>query len=171
MEMVLGHEGAGTVAAAGRDSPWAEGDRVVMNWAIPCGGCFFCARGHEHLCSDRTGRDPRPHAASRAGRPFHRSFSLGTMSEFAVVRSAVPALAAFGAFQFLWVWNDLLVAPVFLGPTPDVAVVTVRLSNLVGSRGEAYELLTAGAFITMTVPLIVFFALQRYFVQGLLAGP
>ena len=81
-----------------------------------------------------------------------------------------PAIAAFGIFQFLWVWNDLLVALVFLGGTSDVAVLTQRLANMVGSRGQDWHLLTAGAFVAMIVPLAVFFGLQRYFVQGLMAG-
>ncbi len=87
-----------------------------------------------------------------------------------VVPLSVPALAAFAIFQFLWVWNDLLVAYVFLGGTEDVRVLTVALANLVGARGENWHLLTAAAFITMLLPLIVFFALQRYFVRGLTAG-
>jgi alpha-glucoside transport system permease protein len=81
-----------------------------------------------------------------------------------------PALAAFGIFQFLWVWNDLLVSLVFLGGTPDVAPLTVRVAELSGSRGSAWYLLSAGAFISMIVPVVVFIALQRYFVRGLLAG-
>jgi alpha-glucoside transport system permease protein len=87
-----------------------------------------------------------------------------------VLPLSVPALAAFAIFQFLWVWNDLLVALVFLGASNDVSVLTFRLSNLVGNRGESWHLLTAGAFLTMIVPLIVFLALQRYFVRGILAG-
>ncbi|HEX2914366.1 MAG TPA: carbohydrate ABC transporter permease [Chloroflexia bacterium] len=83
---------------------------------------------------------------------------------------SVPALASFAIFQFLWVWNDYLVALIFLGGTTDVQVLTQRLANIVGSRGEAWHLLTAGAFISMIVPLIVFFALQRFFVRGLMAG-
>ena len=81
-----------------------------------------------------------------------------------------PALAAFGIFQFLWVWNDLLVSLVFLGGTPDVAPLTVRVAELSGTRGNAWFLLSAGAFISMVVPVVVFLALQRYFVRGLLAG-
>jgi alpha-glucoside transport system permease protein len=81
-----------------------------------------------------------------------------------------PALAAFGIFQFLWVWNDLLVSLVFLGGTPDVAPLTVRVAELSGTRGNAWFLLSAGAFISMVVPVAVFLALQRYFVRGLLAG-
>jgi alpha-glucoside transport system permease protein len=87
-----------------------------------------------------------------------------------VLPLSVPAIASFAIFQFLWVWNDLLVALVFLGTNPDVAIVTARLTAMVGTKGEAWHLLTAGAFITMIVPLIVFFSLQRYFVRGLLAG-
>jgi alpha-glucoside transport system permease protein len=82
---------------------------------------------------------------------------------------SVPALAAFAIFQFLWVWNDLLVALVFLGGGEN-EVVTLALQQLIGSRGQDWHLLTAGAFITMTVPLIVFFGLQRYFVRGMTAG-
>ncbi|MEB3268874.1 MAG: carbohydrate ABC transporter permease [Leptolyngbya sp.] len=87
-----------------------------------------------------------------------------------IVPLSMPAIASFAVFQFLWVWNDLLVALVYLGGTPDVAPVTLRLTNLVGSRGQDWHLLTAGAFVSMVVPLGVFFALQRYFVRGLLAG-
>jgi alpha-glucoside transport system permease protein len=87
-----------------------------------------------------------------------------------VVPLSVPALAAFAIFQFLWVWNDLLVAYVFLGGTPDVRVLTLALATLNGSRGETWQLLTSAAFISMIVPLIVFFSLQKYFVRGLTAG-
>ena len=87
-----------------------------------------------------------------------------------VLPLSVPALASFAIFPFLWVWNDLLVALVFLGSQPDVAVLTQQLQEMVGSRGQDWHLLTAGAFITMILPLVVFFSLQRYFVRGLLAG-
>ncbi len=87
-----------------------------------------------------------------------------------IIPLSVPALAAYAIFQFLWVWNDLLVALVFLGGQRDVEVVTLNLANLLGTQGQAWHLLTAGAFITMTVPMIVFFSLQRYFVRGLTAG-
>ncbi len=83
---------------------------------------------------------------------------------------SVPAIASFAIFQFLWVWNDLLVALVFLGTNDEVSVLTRKLTELVGSRGQSWEILTAGAFITMFVPLIVFFSLQRYFVRGMMAG-
>ncbi|MFC5999094.1 carbohydrate ABC transporter permease [Quadrisphaera sp. GCM10027208] len=82
----------------------------------------------------------------------------------------VPAIAAFGIFQFLWVWNDLLVALTFAGGDQNVAPLTVQLANMVGTRGSEWHLLSAGAFIAMIVPLIVFVTLQRYFVRGLLAG-
>jgi alpha-glucoside transport system permease protein len=87
-----------------------------------------------------------------------------------VVPLSVPALAAFAIFQFLWVWNDLLVAYVFLGGTRDTRVITIALANLSGARGESWHLLTSAAFISMVLPLIVFFSLQRYFVRGLTAG-
>ncbi len=87
-----------------------------------------------------------------------------------IVPLSVPALASFAIFQFLWVWNDLLIALVFLGGTPDVRVVTQALQELNGSRGQDWHLLTAGAFVTMVLPLSVFFALQRFFVRGLTAG-
>ncbi|MFN8459256.1 MAG: carbohydrate ABC transporter permease [Anaerolineae bacterium] len=83
---------------------------------------------------------------------------------------SVPALASFAIFQFLWVWNDYLVALVFIGAKPDTQVLTMRLAEIVGSRGSDWHLLTAGAFITMILPLTVFFSLQRFFVRGLLAG-
>ena len=83
---------------------------------------------------------------------------------------SVPALASFAIFQFLWVWNDYLVALVFIGAKPDVQVLTMRLAEIVGSRGSEWQLLTAGAFISMILPLTVFFSLQRFFVRGLLAG-
>jgi alpha-glucoside transport system permease protein len=81
-----------------------------------------------------------------------------------------PALASFAIFQFLWVWNDLLVSMVFLGTEPDKMVLTYKLNSLLGSRGGNWDILTASAFITIIVPLVVFFSLQRYFVRGLLAG-
>lgn len=83
---------------------------------------------------------------------------------------SVPALASFAIFQFLWVWNDLLVALVFLGANPEVEVLTQRLLGMLGTFGTDWHLLTAGAFVSMIFPLIIFFSLQRYFVRGLLAG-
>jgi alpha-glucoside transport system permease protein len=87
-----------------------------------------------------------------------------------VLPLSVPALGAFAIFQFLWVWNDLLVALVFLGPNPANTVMPQQLQLMVGTRGEAWNLLTAGAFVTMLLPLLVFLALQRFFVRGILAG-
>ncbi|GAA2700361.1 carbohydrate ABC transporter permease [Actinoplanes palleronii] len=81
-----------------------------------------------------------------------------------------PALAAFGIFQFLWVWNDLLVALVFVGGGDDVAPLTLQLANLTGTRGTAWHLLASGTFVSIIVPVTVFLLLQRYFVRGLLAG-
>jgi alpha-glucoside transport system permease protein len=81
-----------------------------------------------------------------------------------------PALAAFGIFQFLWVWNDLLVALTFAGGGNTVAPITVALANLSGTRGTAWHLLSAGAFVSIIVPVTIFLVLQRYFVRGLLAG-
>jgi alpha-glucoside transport system permease protein len=81
-----------------------------------------------------------------------------------------PAIAAFGIFQFLWVWNDLLVALVFGGGSLDISPLTVRLAELTGTRGQDWHLLSAGAFVSLVVPLVVFLSLQRYFVRGLLAG-
>jgi alpha-glucoside transport system permease protein len=83
---------------------------------------------------------------------------------------SVPAIAALVIFQFLWVWNDLLVALIFLGGTPDVAPVTVNVANLENSLGQNWQLRTAAAFISTALPLVVFFTLQRYFVRGLMAG-
>ena len=87
-----------------------------------------------------------------------------------VLPLSVPALASFAIFQFLWVWNDYLVALIFLGGSKETEVITMRLAGIVGSRGNDWHLLTAGAFVTMILPLIVFFALQRYFVRGMMAG-
>jgi alpha-glucoside transport system permease protein len=83
---------------------------------------------------------------------------------------SVPALASFAIFQFLWVWNDYLVALIFLGGNPEFELVTQRMAAIVGARGQDWHLLTAGAFVSMVLPLLVFFSLQRYFVRGLLAG-
>ena len=85
-----------------------------------------------------------------------------------VLPLSMPAIASFGIFQFLWVWNDLLVATVFT--SGQGLPITKALQDLSGSYGQSWELLTAGAFISIIVPLIVFFALQRFFVRGLLAG-
>ena len=85
-----------------------------------------------------------------------------------VIPLAMPAIASLGIFQFLWVWNDLLVALVFLGGT--TPVMTYQISNMVTSLGAGWHLLTSAAFLSMLLPMIVFFSLQRYFVRGMLAG-
>ncbi len=87
-----------------------------------------------------------------------------------VLPLSVPALASLVIFQFMWVWNDLLVALIFLGGNPDKAPLTVTIANLVNSYGTNYQVLTAAAFISMALPLVVFFSLQKYFVRGILAG-
>lgn len=87
-----------------------------------------------------------------------------------VVPLSVPALASFAIFQFLWVWNDLLVALVFLGKQDNQIVLTSKLREMLGSFGGNWEILTASAFVSIIVPLLVFFSLQRYFVRGLIAG-
>lgn len=84
--------------------------------------------------------------------------------------TSVPALASLAIFQFMWVWNDLLIALIYLGGNPRVAPMTLTIANLTGSLGQGWQLLTAAAFISMTLPLIVFFSMQRYFVRGILAG-
>ena len=81
-----------------------------------------------------------------------------------------PALASFAIFQFLWTWNDLLVALVFLGTGNDQQVLTGNIVNLMGSRGGDWEILSASAFVSIAVPLAVFFSMQRFLVRGLLAG-
>jgi alpha-glucoside transport system permease protein len=112
---------------------------------------------------------------SQLPRDLFESASIDGASAFQtfiriVLPLSVPALGAFAIFQFLWVWNDLLVALVFLGPGGDVRVMPTQLFLMLGPRGGAWHLLTAGAFVTMFVPLIVFLALQRFFVRGILAG-
>ncbi|MBE9638052.1 carbohydrate ABC transporter permease [Salipiger mangrovisoli] len=87
-----------------------------------------------------------------------------------VLPLSFPALASFAIFQFLWTWNDLLVALVFLGTDDDRLVLTARLVNLMGSRGGQWEILATSAFVSIVVPLVVFFAMQKYLVRGLLAG-
>lgn len=87
-----------------------------------------------------------------------------------VLPLSFPALASFAIFQFLWTWNDLLVALVFLGTGNDQQVLTGNLVNLMGSRGGDWEILAASAFVSIAVPLMVFFGMQKYLVRGLLAG-
>ena len=95
-------------------------------------------------------------------------------SDFGIFRTvvmplSVPAIAAYGIFQFLWVWNDLLMALVFI-QNGQLNPMTRQIAGLLGTYGSEWHILAAGAFLLMTVPLLVFFSLQRYFIQGLLAG-
>jgi alpha-glucoside transport system permease protein len=87
-----------------------------------------------------------------------------------VIPLSVPALASLAIFQFMWVWNDLLVALIFLGGNPQHAPMTLNIADLVGTYGNNYQVLTAASFLSMALPLIVFFSMQRYFVRGILAG-
>jgi alpha-glucoside transport system permease protein len=108
-------------------------------------------------------------------REIMESARVDGASDFDIFRKIIlplsfPALASFAIFQFLWVWNDLLVATVFLGNNEEQLVLTGRLRELLGSRGGNWEILTASAFVSIIVPICVFFGLQRYLVRGLLAG-
>ena len=87
-----------------------------------------------------------------------------------VIPLSIPAFASIFILQFLWVWNDLLVGLVFLDKHPSEIILTAKLKELLGSYGENWEILTTGAFISMTVPLFIFFSLQRFFIRGLVAG-
>ena len=112
---------------------------------------------------------------SQLPRDLMESAAIDGASHFAtfvrlVLPLSVPALASFAIFQMLWVWNDLLINLTFLGVSKQTIVLTVRLTQLVGSKGQDWHLLTAGAFVSMFIPLVVFLSLQRYFVRGLLAG-
>lgn len=108
-------------------------------------------------------------------RDLFESASLDGASQFVVfyrivVPLSIPAIASLAIFQFLWVWNDLLVALIYLGGTRDVAPLTMHISSMMSSLGENWHLLPAGAFISMMLPLIIFSTLQPYFVRGILAG-
>ena len=96
----------------------------------------------------------------------------GTLTVFfrIILPLSVPALASLVIFQFLWVWNDLLVALIYVGGAPEVGPLTVNLAGLTNSLGQGFNLLTAAAFFSMVIPLVVFLSLQRYFVRGILAG-
>jgi len=96
----------------------------------------------------------------------------GTLTVFfrIILPLSVPALASLIIFQFLWVWNDVLVALIYVGGAPDVAPLTVNLADLTNSLGQNYNLLTSAAFFSMVIPIVVFLSLQRYFVRGILAG-
>ena len=84
--------------------------------------------------------------------------------------TSVPALASLAIFQFMWVWNDLMIALIYLGGKPSVAPMTLTIANLTNSLGQGWQLLTAAAFLSMMLPLTIFFSMQRYFVRGILAG-
>ena len=108
-------------------------------------------------------------------RGLFESASLDGASPFVifyriVIPLSIPSIASLAIFQFLWVWNDLLVALIYLGGTRDVAPLTMHISSMMSSLGENWHLLPAGAFISMVLPLIIFAALQSYFVRGILAG-
>jgi alpha-glucoside transport system permease protein len=87
-----------------------------------------------------------------------------------VLPMSVPALAAFAIFQFLWVWNDLLVALIFIGPGDNAPITVALRNNLMGQAGSGQHLITAGGFLSMVLPIVVFLAMQRFFVRGLTAG-
>ena len=87
-----------------------------------------------------------------------------------VLPLSVPVLAAFAIFQFLWTWNDYLIANTMIGNNPDNAPTTILIANLAGDFGRNEFILPSAAFVQAFVPIIVFFALQRYFVRGILAG-
>jgi len=113
--------------------------------------------------------------AALPGELFEAAAIDGASERMVFVRVALPlaapALASVAIFQFIWVWNDLLIALIFLGGSSDVAPMTVAIANLVNATtGQGWELLTAAAFLAMTLPMAIFFTLQRYFVRGLLAG-
>jgi len=85
-----------------------------------------------------------------------------------VLPISVPALASFAIFQFLWVWNDYLIAFVFIGN--EHPVLTYTLLTMLGQYGEGWQAVAAGSFVSLSVPLLVFFSLQRFFIRGLTAG-
>lgn len=87
-----------------------------------------------------------------------------------VLPMSLPALAAFAIFQFLWVWNDLLVALIFVGPGDNAPITVALRNNLMGQAGSGQHLITAGGFLSMVLPIIVFLVMQRFFVRGLTAG-
>ncbi len=87
-----------------------------------------------------------------------------------VIPTSIPAIASLAIYQFMWVWNDLLVALIYLGGTPQIAPMPVTIANLVNSYGAGWQYLTSAAFISMILPLVVFFSLQKYYVKGILTG-
>jgi alpha-glucoside transport system permease protein len=95
--------------------------------------------------------------------------TFGVFSKI-ILPLSFSAVASLIIFQFVWVWNDMLIALTYLGGAPNVSPVTVDVATLVGQRGNGWEVLTAAAFVSMILPMVVFFSLQRYFARGLLAG-
>lgn len=114
-------------------------------------------------------------AISQLPRDIFESAFMDGASNFTIFSKlilplSIPSIASISIFQFLWVWNDYLVSLIFLGSQPDVQVLSMQIASLVGSRGNDWHLLTSAAFVSMLMPLAVFFALQKYFVRGLLGG-
>ena len=87
-----------------------------------------------------------------------------------ILPMSTPVLASFAIFQFLWVWNDLLVALVFIGPGDNAPMTVAVKNNLIGQQGQGWNIVAAGGILTMILPIVIFLALQRYFVRGLTAG-
>ena len=135
---------------------WASG------WPTPASACRWPS-----ICCSTTSAPCRSEILESA---FIDGASHFTIFMRLILPLSVPALASFAIFQFLWVWNDYLVALIFLGGDAGNQVLTMFLANMVGSRGNDWHLMTAGAFVSMILPLIVFFGLQRFFVRGLMAG-
>ena len=102
--------------------------------------------------------------------PLEADLFYHLLTSLIILPLSIPAFASIFILQFLWVWNDLLVGLVFLDQVPSEIIITAKLRELLGSRGENWEILTTGAFVSMTVPLLIFFLLQRYFIRGLVAG-
>ena len=149
--------------------PWSE-------WGVSPATAGFTRLWFAHTCVGRALATYRIHN-SKAEQPNDQMEAAkvdgaghGKIFRRIALPLVIPALASIAIFQFLWIWNDLLVALTFSGGTEQSAPITQRLSEMAGSRGGEWQRLTAGAFVSMVIPLIVFISLQRYFVRGLLAG-
>ena len=149
---------------------------VLGAWVWPAGGTSFVPMWISHTMFALPLAIFLLHNfISQLPRDLFEAARVDGASHFLIFRKivlplSVPAIASFAIFQFLWVWNDLLVALTFAGGTVATAPVTVYLSAIKGTYGAQLHLITAGAFIAIIIPLIVFFSLQRFFVRGLLAG-
>ena len=149
---------------------------VLGTWVWPAGGTSFVPMWISHTMFALPLAIFLLHNfISQLPRDLFEAARVDGASHFLIFRRivlplSVPAIASFAIFQFLWVWNDLLVALTFAGGTVATAPVTVYLSAIKGTYGAQLHLITAGAFIAIIIPLIVFFSLQRFFVRGLLAG-